>query len=83
MVIKGEISMSIEVGEEIIIPFKPKDHVFKTGTLCRVNRICESTIYVTRFDVKKQDWGSNLHTQIDRKFLENLKKTRSFEGAEQ
>ncbi len=63
--------MSIKIGDEITIPFRPQHHKYKTGVPCMVVEIDPSFVYVKRYNVKEQKWG-NSKTRLDREFLEKL-----------
>jgi len=64
--------MEINVGEEMVIPFKPDHHLKNTGVLCKVEQIHDKNVYVRRFSKKNNRWNKELR-QIDRSFLEKHK----------
>jgi hypothetical protein len=64
--------MTLEIGEEMVIPFKPAHHLKNTGILCRVEQIHPKNVYVRRFSEKNNRWNKAL-LQIDKSFLEKHK----------
>ena len=64
--------MTLEIGEEMVIPFKPEHHLNETGILCIIEQIHTRFIYVRRFSERNNRWNKFLH-QVDRHFLEQHK----------
>lgn len=64
--------MEIEIGEELIIPFKPDHHLNNTGILCKVKQIHSRNVYVIRFNKKENRFNKCLQ-QVDKSFLEQHK----------
>ena len=69
---KGRKQMTLEIGEEMVIPFKPDHHLKNTGILCIIEQIHDNFIYVRRFSKRNNRWNKFLH-QVDRAFLEQHK----------
>ena len=64
--------MTLEIGEEMVIPFKPEHHLNKTGILCIIEEIQDDFIYVRRFSKRNNRWNK-FFNQVDRAFLEQHK----------
>mgnify|MGYP003134234600 CR=1 FL=1 len=64
--------MELNIGEEIVIPFKPEHHLKNTGVLCKIVQIHSKNVYVRRFNKKNNRWNQELR-QVDRFFLEQHK----------
>lgn len=64
--------MRVNIGEELVIPFKPEHHLKNTGILCKIEQIHPRFIYVRRFSERNNRWNKFLH-QVDRFFLEQHK----------
>jgi len=64
--------MTLEIGEKLVIPFKPDHHLKNTGVLCIVEQIHSKNVYVRRFSERNNRWNKEIH-QVDRHFLEKHK----------
>jgi hypothetical protein len=64
--------MTLEIGEKLVIPFKPDHHLKNTGVLCIVEQIHPKNVYVRRFSTRNNRWNKEIH-QVDRHFLEQHK----------
>lgn len=63
--------MSIKVGDNVTIPFRPQHHKYKTGVPCMVVKLDSSFVYVKRYNLKEQRW-SKFPSRLDRDFVEKL-----------
>ena len=66
------LMMELNIGEQIVIPFKPQHHLKNTGILCIIEQIHDKNVYVRRFSSRNNRWNKELH-QVDRAFLEQHK----------
>ncbi len=66
------LMMELNIGEQIVIPFKPEHHLKNTGILCIIEQIHDKNVYVRRFSKRNNRWNRELH-QVDRAFLEQHK----------
>ena len=64
--------MDLEIGEKIVIPFKPEHHLKHTGILCKVMQIHTNTIYVSKLSNRTNKWNHTL-SAVDKSFLEQHK----------
>ena len=62
----------LNIGEQIVVPFKPEHHLKNTGVLCIIEQIHDKNVYVRRFSKRNNRWNKELH-QVDRAFLEQHK----------